>query len=328
MNAHNAKAAMSAAFLLASATLAFAQAGPEANYPNQPIRIVVPFTPGGTSDILARGVGQRLSDELGQPVVVDNRAGGGANIGAAYAAKSTPDGYTLFLISTVHAINASLYARLAYDPVRDFAPIALIAETSQVLVVDPALPVGSVADFIAYAKARPGALNYASVGAGSQPHLSAVLFARITGITMAHVPYRGAAEAITALLGAHVHLTFATAPSAVPFVRSGQLRALAVTTPARIAALPDVPTMIEAGVKDYVVAGWNGLAGPAAMPAAIVDKLNAAVVKIVNEPAMQRFLLEQGAEPRTGTPPQFGAYIRDEVDKWAKVVRDAGAQAE
>jgi tripartite-type tricarboxylate transporter receptor subunit TctC len=328
MNARSAKIAASAALLLASAICASAQPATDATYPNQPIRIVVPFTPGGTSDILARGIGQRLSDALGQPVVVDNRAGGGANIGATHVAKSAPDGYTLFVISTVHAINATLYTRLAYDPVRDFTPIALIAETSQVLVVDPDLPVRSVADFIAYAKARPGALNYATVGSGSQPHLSAVLFDRMTGISMTHVPYRGAAEAMTGLLGKHVHLTFATAPSAVPFVKSGQLRALAVTTPARIAALPDVPTMIEAGVPGYVVAGWNGLVGPVGMPAAIVDKLNAAVVKSVKEPAMQRFLLEQGAEPRTGAPQEFGAYIRDEVDKWAKVVRDSGAQVE
>jgi tripartite-type tricarboxylate transporter receptor subunit TctC len=326
MKPRAAKLVVSAAFLLASATSAFAQSG--ADYPNQPIRIVVPFTPGGTSDILARGVGQRLSDELGQPVVVDNRAGGGANIGAMHVAKSGPDGYTLFLISTVHAINATLYTKLAYDPVRDFTPIALIAETSQVLVVDPALPVRSVAELIAYAKAHSGELNYSSVGSGSQPHLSAVLFSHMTGITMTHVPYRGAAEAMTGLLGGHVHLTFATAPSAVPFVKSGQLRALAVTTPARIGALPDVPTMIEAGVKGYVVAGWNGLAGPAGMPPAIVDKLNAAVVRSVKDPAMQKFLLEQGAEPRTGTPQEFGTYIRDEVDKWAKVVKDSGAQVE
>jgi len=306
MNARSAKIAVSAVLLLASATMAFAQPAADAAYPNQPIRIVVPFTPGGTSDILARGIGQRLSDELGQPVVVDNRAGGGANIGAAHVAKSAPDGYTLFVISTVHAINATLYTRLAYDPVRDFTPIALIAETSQVLVVDPDLPVRSVADFITYAKARPGALNYSTVGSGSQPHLSAVLFDHMTGISMTHVPYRGATEAMTGLLGKHVQLTFATAPSAVPFVKSGQLRALAVTTPARIAALPDVPTMIEAGVPGYVVAGWNGLVGPAGMPAAIVDKLNAAVVKSVKEPTMQKFLLEQGAEPRAGTPQEFG----------------------
>jgi tripartite-type tricarboxylate transporter receptor subunit TctC len=327
MNAQIAKAVLSAALVLASTTLALAQAA-EASYPSQTIRIVVPFTPGGTSDILARAIGQRLSDDLGQPVVVDNRAGGGANIGAAYVAKSAPDGYTLFVISTVHAINATLYSKITYDPVRDFAPIALIAETSQVLVVDPALRINSVAELIAYAKARPGELNYSTVGSGSQPHLSAVLFDRMTGITMTHVPYRGAAEAITGLLGKHVHLTFATAPSAVPFVKSGQLRALAVTTPARIGALPEVPTMIEAGVPGYVVAGWNGLAGPAGMPAAIVDKLNAAVVKSVKDPAMQRFLLEQGAEPHTGTPQEFGTYIRDEVEKWAKVVKDSGAQVE
>jgi tripartite-type tricarboxylate transporter receptor subunit TctC len=325
MNARYAKVAAAAA-LLVSAGFVSAHAGDEANYPNQPIRIVVPFTPGGTSDILARGIGQPLSEALGQPVVIDNRAGGGANIGAAHVAKSAPDGYTLLMISTVHAINASLYAKLTYDPTHDFTPIALIAETSQVLVVDPAVPVASVADLIAYAAARPGALDYATPGSGSQPHLSAVMFSRMTGVSMTHVPYRGAVEAMTALLGGHVQLTFATAPSAVPLVHSAQLRALAVTTPARIAALPEVPTMIEAGVKNYVVAGWNGLAGPAGMPAPIVDKLNAAVERIVATPAMREFLLGQGTEPRTTTPQEFGAYIRDEIDKWAKVVKESGAR--
>lgn len=326
MTMPNARMLLSVVFLLAGPNGAFAQA--DAGYPNQPIRIVVPFTPGGTSDILARGVGQRISDELGQPVVVDNRPGGGGNIGATHVAKSAPDGYTLLLVSTVHAINASLYARPAYDLQRDFSAIVLIAETSQVLVVEPALPVATVAELVAYANARPGALNYASVGSGSQPHLSAVLFSHMTGVSMAHVPYRGASEAVTALLGRHVQLTFATAPSAVPFVRSGQLRALAVTTAARIAALPEVPTMIEAGVAGYEVAGWNGLVGPAGLPAPIVARLNAAVVKIVKDPAMRQFLLEQGADPATGTPAEFGAYIRDEVAKWANVVKTSGAQVE
>ncbi len=322
----NATMWLSLAFLLAGPGAAFAQA--DGGYPNQPIRIVVPFTPGGTSDILARGVGQHIADELGQPVVVDNRPGGGANIGAAHVARSAPDGYTLLLISTVHAINASLYARPAYDPVRDFSPIVLIAETSQVLVVEPTLPVGTVAELVAYANLRPGELNYASVGSGSQPHLSAVLFSHLTGVSMTHVPYRGASEAVTALLGQHVQLTFATAPSAVPFVRSGQLRALAVTTAARVAALPDVPTMIEAGIAGYEVAGWNGLVGPAGLPARIGATLNAAVVKVVKDPAIRRFLLEQGAEPATGTPAAFGDYIRDEVAKWARVVKTSGAQVE
>lgn len=326
MTSRCARMLLAAAVLLAAAGGALAQS--EAPYPNQPIRIVVPFTPGGTSDILARGVGQRLADELGQPVVVDNRPGGGANIGAVHVAKSAPDGYTLFLISTVHAINASLYARLPYDPLRDFAPVALIAETSQVLVVPPVLPVQSVADLIAYAKARPGQLNYASVGSGSQPHLSAVLFSHITGIDITHVPYRGASEAVTALLGRHVDLTFATAPSAVPFVKSAQLRALAVTTATRVTALPDVPTMVEAGVPGYEVAGWNGLVGPAGLPAAIVERLNTTVVRIVQEPAMRQFLLEQGAEPTPDTPAEFAAYLAREVDKWAKIVKAAGAQVE
>lgn len=308
---------------------AFAQAAPpEANYPTRPIRIVVPFTPGGTSDILARKVGQRLSDEFGQPVVIENRAGAGANIGAAFVAKSEPDGYTLLILSTAHAINATLYAKPSYDTVRDFAPIGLIATTSQVLVVDPSLPVKSVAEFVDYAKQRPNQLNYSTPGNGSQPHLSAVLFSQLTAISMTHVPFRGAAEAMTAVLGGQIQLTFATAPSAVPFVKSGQMRALVISTPKRLPALADVPTPAEAGVPGFEVAGWNGLVGPAGMPPSIVAKLNTALVRIVKETAMQQFLIEQGAEPQPTSPEEFARYIRSEVEKWAKVVAASGARVE
>jgi tripartite-type tricarboxylate transporter receptor subunit TctC len=302
--------------------------GAAAPWPTKPIRIVVPFTPGGTSDILARSIGQRLTDLLGQPVIVENKPGGGANIGADAVAKSPPDGYALLLISTIHAINASLYSKLAYDPVRDLVPITLIASTSQVLVVDPALPVKTVADLVAYAKAKPDELNYSSPGSGSQPHLSAVLFSSLTGARMTHVPYKGATEAMTALLGHQVQLTFATAPSAVPYVKSGQMRALAVTTPARIGAIPDVPTGAEAGVPGFEVAGWNGLAGPAGLPAPIVAKLNEAVARVVAEPAMRQSLIELGADPETTTPEAFGAYIRAEVEKWRKVVKESGAEVD
>jgi tripartite-type tricarboxylate transporter receptor subunit TctC len=295
------------------------------SYPNRPIRIVVPFTPGGTSDILARSVGQKLYEAFGQPVIVDNKPGAGANIGAEFVAKSAPDGYTLFVMSTVHAINASLYKHLGYDPLRDFTPISMIATTSQVVVVDPALPIKTLADLVAYAKAHPDALNYSSVGSGSQPHLSAVLFSSLTGAKMTHVAYRGAAEAMTAVLGKQVQLTFATAPSAVPQVKAGALRALAVTTPKRIAALPDVPTAIEAGVPGLEVVGWNGLVGSPGMPASVVTKLHDALVRMLAEPAMRQSLIDQGADPETDTPAEFGAYIKAEADKWAKVVKESGA---
>jgi tripartite-type tricarboxylate transporter receptor subunit TctC len=295
-------------------------------YPAKAIRIVVPFPAGGTSDILARSVGQKLTEEWKQPVVVDNRPGAGANIGAEVVAKSPPDGYTLLLASTIHTINPSLYSKLAYDPVRDFAPVTLIALTSQVLVVHPSLPVKTVKELIAYARKRPGELHYSSAGNGSQPHLTAELFKTRTGINIVHVPYKGAPPAMTDLLAGHVVLSFATSPSAVPQVKAGKLRALGVSTARRISALPDVPTIGEAGLPGFEASGANGLVGPAGIPAPIVERLNATVVRIVREPAMSRFLSEQGAEPFTTTPAEYSAYIKSEVAKWAKAVKDSGAR--
>ena len=257
---------------------------------------------------------------------MDNRPGASANIGAEILVKSPPDGYTLFCASTIHTINPSLYSKLSYDPVRDFTPITLIAATSQVLAVHPSVPVKTVKEFIAYAKKRPGELNYSSAGNGSQPHLTAEIFKARTGINIVHVPYKGAPPAMVDLLAGHVALTFATAPSAVPHVKSGKLRALGVSTAKRIAALPDVPTIAEAAVPGFEASGANGLVGPAGMPAAIVERLNAAVVRIVNEPAMSRFLSEQGADPWTTTPAEYAAYIKSEVAKWAKAVKDSGAR--
>jgi tripartite-type tricarboxylate transporter receptor subunit TctC len=297
-------------------------------YPSKAIRIVVPFPAGGTSDILARALGQKLSEEWKQPVIVDNRPGAGANIGAEIVVKSPPDGYTLLLASTIHTINPSLYRKLAYDPVRDFAPITLIALTSQVLVVHPSLPVSSVKELVTYAKKRPGQIHYSSAGNGSQPHLTAELFKFRTGIDIVHVPYKGAPPAMNDLLAGHVALSFATSPSAVPQVKNGKLRALAVSTAKRIAALPNVPTLDESGLAGFEASGSNGLVGPAGMPIAVVEKLNAAVVRIVKEPAMSKFLSEQGAEPYTNTPAEYAAYIKAEVAKWAKAVKDSGARVD
>lgn len=306
-----------------NASLAGAQ-----TYPSKAIRIVVPFPAGGTSDILARALGQKLSEEWKQPVIVDNRPGAGANIGAEIVVKSPPDGYTLLLASTIHTINPSLYRKLAYDPVRDFAPITLIALTSQVLVVHPSLPVSSVKELVTYAKKRPGQIHYSSAGNGSQPHLTAELFKSRTGIDIVHVPYKGAPPAMNDLLAGHVALSFATSPSAVPQVKNGKLRALAVSTAKRIAALPNVPTLDESGLAGFEASGSNGLVGPAGMPTAVVEKLNAAVVRIVKEPAMSKFLSEQGAEPYTNTPAEYAAYIKAEVAKWAKAVKDSGARVD
>jgi tripartite-type tricarboxylate transporter receptor subunit TctC len=297
-------------------------------YPAKPIRIVVPFPAGGTSDILSRAVGQKLTEEWKQQVIVDNRPGASANIGADIVVKSPPDGYTLLCASTIHTINPALYSKLGYDPVRDFTPITLIAATSQVLAVHPSVPVKTVKEFIAYAKKRPGELNYSSAGNGSQPHLTAEIFKSRTGINIVHVPYKGAPPAMTDLLAGHVALTFATSPSAVPHARSGKLRALAVSTAKRISALPEVPTIDESGVKGFEASGANGLVGPAGMPAAVVERLNAAVVRIVKDPAMSKFLSDQGAEPWTTTPAEYGAYIKSEVAKWAKAVKDSGAKVD
>ena len=312
-----------AAVCFAASSLTWAQ-----SYPAKPIRIVVPFPAGGTSDILARSVGQKLAEEWKQQVVVDNRPGAGANIGAELVAKAPPDGYTLLLASTIHTINPSLYSKLGYDPVRDFAPITLIAATSQVLAVHNSLPVKTVKEFIAYARKRPGQLNYSSAGSGSQPHLTAELFKSMTGIEMVHVPYKGAPPAMIDLLAGQVALTFATAPSAVPHVKAGKLRALGVSTAQRITALPDVPTIAEAGVPGFEASGSNGLVGPAGLPPAIVERLNTAIVRIVKEPAMSKYLSEQGADPMTMTPSEYASYIKAEVAKWAKVVKAAGAKVD
>jgi tripartite-type tricarboxylate transporter receptor subunit TctC len=308
-------------FVAAAGAPAYAQ-----SYPTKAIRIVVPFPAGGTTDILARAVGQKLTEEWKQQVIIDNRPGAGANIGAEVAAKAPADGYTLFGLSTIHCINPSLYSKLAYDPIRDFAPVTLVAETSQVLAVHPSLPVKTVKEFIVYAKARPGQLNYSSAGNGSQPHLTAEMFKTQTGVNYVHVPYKGAPPAMVDLLAGQVALTFATAPSAVPHVKSGKIRALGVSTAKRISALPEVPTIAEAGVAGFEASGSNGLVVPAGVPAAIIERLNATIVKIVNEPATRKYLSEQGADPRTMTPAEYGDYLKSEVAKWAKVVKASGAK--
>jgi tripartite-type tricarboxylate transporter receptor subunit TctC len=304
----------------------FAPATSPQAYPTKAIRIIVPFPAGGTSDILSRAIGQKLTEEWKQPVIVDNRPGASANIGAELLVKSPPDGYALFCASTIHTINPSLYSKLAYDPIWDFTPITLIAATSQVLAVHPSVPVRTVKELIAYAKKRPGELNYSSAGNGSQPHLTAEMFKSRTGINIVHVPYKGAPPQIADLLAGHVALTFGTSPTAVPHVKSGKLRALGVSTAKRITALPDVPTIDEAGVPGFEASGANGLVGPAGMPPAVVEKLNAAVVRIVREPTMSKFLSDQGAEPWTTTPAEYAAYIKSEVAKWAKAVKDSGAR--
>lgn len=295
-------------------------------YPAKPIRIVVPFPPGGTTDILTRVIGQKLTEAWGQQVIIDNRVGASGNIGTEAVVRSAGDGYTLLSASTVNTVNPSLYSKLSYDPLKDFTPITLLAQVANILVVHPSLPVKTVKEFIAFAKKRPGELNFSSAGNGSAPHLTAEMFKMRTGVNIVHVPYKGAPPAMNDLLAGHVALTFATAPSGVPHVQSGRLRALGVSSATRIPALPNVPTIAEAGVPGYEAIGWNGLVGPSGMPQAVVGRLNAEIVKIMRVPEVSKRLGDLGLELRTSTPAEFAAFLKAEVVKWAKVVKDSGAR--
>ena len=312
--------------LLAIAPLAHGQA---ASYPAKPIRLVVPFPPGGATDILARAIGQRFSEVLGQPVIVDNRPGAGGNIGSELVAKAAPDGYTL-LMGTVgtHAINPSLYAKMPYDHVKDFAPVILVAGVPNVLVVHPSVPARTVGEFITYAKANPGKLNFASSGSGTSIHLAGELFKVMAGVQMTHVPYKGSSPAIQDLLGGQVQLMFDNLPSALPQIKAGKLRALAVTTANRTPALPDVPTVAEAGLPGFEASSWFGVLAPAGTPPAIIARLNAEGVKWLATPEAKEKMQNLGANAAGGTPDDFAAHIRAETVKWARVVKESGAKAE
>ncbi len=313
--------------LLAALLVAGAAATAQAQtYPSKPIRMIVPFPPGGTTDILARAIGAELTKAWGQPVVIENRPGAGGNIGSEAVAKSPGDGYTL-LMGTVgtHGINPSLYKKMPYDAVKDFAPVTLVALVPNILVVHPSVPAKSVAELIALAKKQPGKLTYASSGNGTSIHLSGALFESLTGVQMVHVPYKGSAPAVTDLLGGQVNMMFDNMPSALPHVKAGKLRPLGVTSAKRSPAVPDVPTIAEAGVKGYEASSWFGVLAPAGTPKDIVAKLNAEIAKSLGTPEMKEKLSSQGAEPVGNTPEQFGAFIRAEIDKWAKVVKASGA---
>ena len=265
-------------------------------------------------------------EEWKQPVIVDNRPGGGANIGAEFAVRSAADGYTLLMASTAHSINATLYPKLNYDPVKDFTPITVVAETAQVLVVHPSVAANNTRELIEFLKSRPNAVSYSSAGNGSQPHLSTELFKSMSGTNMVHVPYKGGPQAMTDLIAGHVLVSLATAPSAVQNVKTGKVRALGVSTLKRIPALPDVPTIAESGLPGYEASGYFGLVGPANLPVAIVNKIHATVNRIVQEPSVAQYLSDQGADPYLTTPAQYAQLIRDEVTKWGRVVKSTGAQ--
>jgi len=303
-------------------------ASPAQDYPNKPVRIVVPFAPGGSTDVLARLVGQKLGERSGQPVIVENRAGAGGNIGAEQVAKSAPDGYTLLLGGVPHAISASLYSKLRYDLARDLTAIAEIASFPSAIVLHPSLPANSVKELIALARSRPGQLSFGSAGNGSPNHLALELFKTMAGIDMAHVPYKGSGQLIGDLLAGQVQLASMGTPVALPHVQSGKLRAIAVTGAARSSLLPGVPTVSEAGLPGFDVTSWYGVFGPAGLPAGIVAKLNSEIGSAVTSPDVKERLAALGAEPSVKSPDQFGRYVREEITKWAKVVKDSGAKAE
>ncbi|TPG21319.1 tripartite tricarboxylate transporter substrate binding protein [Variovorax guangxiensis] len=316
-------ATVAAAGALSLAPLA---AHAQAAYPSKPITIIVPFSAGGTTDILARVVGLYMGTDLGQPVVVDNRAGAGGNIGGQAAARATADGYTLFMGTVgTHAINQSLYKKMPFDPIKDFAPLSRVAMVPNLLVANPSQPYKNVKEMIAYAKAHPNKINFGSSGNGSSIHLSGELFKQMAGVDMQHVPYRGSAPAVSDLLGGQISVMFDNMPSAIPHVKGGKLRALAVTTAKRSPALPDVPTIAEAGVPGYEATSWFGLLAPAGTPAPIVAKLNASILKALADPEVKKKLAEQGAEPFGEKPEQFAAFIQAETAKWGKVVKESGA---
>jgi len=293
--------------------------------PDKPIRIVVPFAAGGSTDVTARLVGQALAERLGQSVVIDNRGGAGGNIGAEAVARAEPDGYTLLLAtSSTNATNVALYKRLAFHPIRDFTPISQIAFVPNLLVVHPDLPVTSIAELVAYAKAKPGQLNYGSGGAGTSLHLAAAAFAVRAGIDMVHVPYRGGAPAAADLVAGKLQLSFSPMVEVLQQVRAGKLRALGVTTARRSAQLPDIPAIGEV-LPGYEVALWNGIVGPAGLPAPVVARLGAEMVAIVGSPEMRAKLAEQGSEPVGSTPQEFAAFVAAEQPKWAELVRISGA---
>ncbi len=297
-------------------------------FPVKPIRIVSPFSAGGPTDTLARLIGQKLTERWGQPVIVDNKPGAGGNIGAEIVAKSAPDGYTLLIVASSFAVNASVYQKLPFDPVRHFSPIINVASGSFVLMVHPSVPAKSIAELIAFAKASPGKLSYASAGIGTANHLAGELFKTLAGVDILHVPYKGSPAATGDVLSGQVSMIFNNMISSMPYANTGRVRILAVTGPKRAAALPDVPTLAESGLSTFNVTGWYGILGPAGMPNDVVQRLNSEIARAIQLPELQASFRAQGVEQVGGNPESFAAFIRSEIDKWAEVVRAAGIKAE
>jgi tripartite-type tricarboxylate transporter receptor subunit TctC len=317
------------ALLASPLALAAAPLRAQTGYPDRPIRLVIPFAGGGATDILSRLMADRMGELLGQPVVADNRPGAGGNLGADLVARAAPDGHTLVMgVVGTHAINPTLFPNIPFDPIRDFTPISLVATAMNVLVVNIDLPLRSVRDLIELARARPGQLNFGSPGNGSTVQLAGELFKTMTGTDMVHTPYRGAAAAMTDLLGGRIQLMFDNLPSAVPHVRAGRLRALAVTGAERSAALPEVPTVTEAGLPGYEATTWFALFGPAGLPPQVTARLNRVVHAALEGPQMRQRFAELGAEPAAGTPEELTALIRRDTEKWGRVIRLSGARVD
>jgi tripartite-type tricarboxylate transporter receptor subunit TctC len=296
------------------------------DYPNKPIRLVAPFSPGGATDVLARIVGQKINERMGQAVVIENRVGAGGNIGAELVAKAAPDGYTLLMGGVPHAIGASLYTKLGYDMAKDLSAIAEVASFPSMIVLHPSLPAKSVKELIALAKAKPGQLNFGSAGNGSPNHLALELFDTMAGVKMVHIPYKGAGQVVGDLLAGQLQLASMGFPIAMPHVQSGKLRAIALTGATRSPLLPHIPTVAEAGLAGFDVTSWYGVFGPAALPREIINRLNSEIGSAITAPELKERLTALGAEPSIKSPDQFARYVREEIVKWAKVVRESGAK--
>ena len=297
-------------------------------WPAKPVRMIVPFPPGGNTDIIARIVAPRMGENLGQQIIIDNRGGAGSTIGTELAARSPADGYTLLMVSAAHVINPAMVKKLPYDSIRDFAPITMVADVPTAFVVHPSLPVKTVKEFIALAKARPGQINYSTSGRGTVGHLSAELLASMTKIKLEHVAYKGTGPALIDLLAGHVQLQFASMPAVIQYARTGKLRMIAQTGEKRSPAAADVPTMMEAGVPGFVVSSGFGMFGPAGTPRPIVDRVYASVKAALAVPDVKNQLSGQGADPVGSTPEQYDAFNKSEIQKWIKVAREAGIQPE
>ena len=320
---------------LAVVCLAFAAAAdaqvtakPGGVYPSKPVRLIVPFAPGGSNDIMARLTGQKLSESLGQQIVIDNSAGASGIVGTEIAAKAAPDGYTLLMMSLTFAVNPSLYRKLPYDTERDLAPVTLVASAPLMLVVHPSLPAKSVRELITYAKANPGKLNFGSGGPGTTPHLAGEMLKMMAGLRMTHVPYKGGGPALADLIGGQIQIMLENIPSTLPHVKAGRLRALAVSGLKRSPLVPDLPTLDESGLRGYEIVGWNGLFVPAGTPPNIIDHLHELIAAALAQPDTKERLATLGAEGVGSSPGEFRAFVKAEIVKWAKVVKAAGLKAE